>query len=259
MGFLARFKEATIGFSGYPRLLKESGSGFSYLAMLLLLVLTLSAIITRVQVQGFAGQVAESLAQLPDFRFEEGRFFFDGPMPYRLEDASVLVIVDTTGGTTAAALDGAPPGSLLVTRSAMFMVGPAGSVQSYDLSRYPVGFDRDRMVSVLANLHRFVPIFYVGLYLLQLAFKSLDGLLLAGLAVTYARSEGRAITLDLGFKAGIYAMTMSILIQWILPGFSTFTLMGFTAWWGLAILYLIGGLRAYFQWLDAPATLTDED
>lgn len=259
MGFLARFKEATIGFSGYPRLLRESGTGFGYLAMLLLLVLTLSAMVTRVQVREFAAQVADSLARLPDFRFEEGRFYFDGPMPYRLEDGTVLVIVDTTGGTTAAALEGAPPGSLLVTRSAMFMVGPAGAVQSYDLTRYPVGFDRDRMVSVLTSLHRFVPIFYVGLYLLQLAFKSLDGLLLAGLAVTYARSEGRAITLDLGFKAGIYAMTMSVLIQWILPGFSVFSLMGFTVWWGLAVLYLIGGLRAYFQWLDAPATLTDED
>lgn len=259
MGFLARLKDATIGFSGYSRLLREGSTGFGYLALLLLVVLILSAIVTRTQVQGLAGQVAESLARLPDFRFESGQFSFDGPMPYRLEDASVLVIFDTTGKTPATALEGAPPGSLLVTQSSIFMMGPASAVQSYDFSRYPMEFDRDRLVAVLSNLHTFVPFFYGGLYLLQLAFKSLDGLLLAGLAVSYGRSEGRTITFDFGFKAGLYAMSMPILIQWILPGFSTFTLPGFAVWWGLATLYLIGGLRAYFQWLDAPAALADED
>jgi hypothetical protein len=63
--------------------------------------------------------------------------------------------------------------------------------------------------------------------------------------VLYGNITGRRVSFDLGFKLGLYAMTLPIIIQWIPLAFTTLSPGGFAVWWALAILYLIMGLRAH--------------
>jgi hypothetical protein len=91
------------------------------------------------------------------------------------------------------------------------------------------------------------PIFGLFVFLGQLLFKAIDALILALLAQIWGSSHKRQVPFGLGYRLGLYAMTIPILIQWLVPGFSTMTVFGFALWWGLAVVYLYGGLRAYYR------------
>jgi len=247
MSFIAKFKDATIGFSGYPRLIRTGESGFRYLALLLLLVLSVSALIDTVNMRGMMANAQQAVRGAPNFDLQEGRLRFDGPMPYQVEEAGVVMIVDTTGQTGPEILRGARPSSFLATETRLYQVTWTGTVQESDLSRLPISLSKDDVLRLMASMHLVVPFAYIVIYGFQLAFKTLSALILGALSIAYAKRLGHQVPFSTGYQLAFYAMTMSILLQWIVPGFTTLSPIGATIWWGLAGLYGVMGMRANLE------------
>jgi hypothetical protein len=247
VSFIARFKDAVIGFSGYPRLARDKAGGFGYIAILLLIVLTLSGTVNTVKFGRLMTEASRQLEKGPDFALKNGEVRFDGPMPYRVTQDGAAIIIDTTGKTTVDDIRKAGPGSMLITKDTVYQVQGSGSVRSNDLHSIPAELTRQDVLALLPRLPRLVPVGYVLLYMGQLGGKALDAVVLALVALLYGRVTGRRTSFDLGYKLGLYAVSLPILIQWI-PWpwwrFTTLSVIGFTIWWGLAILYLLMGLRA---------------
>jgi len=246
VSIIDRFKDATIGFSGYPRLVRDRASGFGFMALVLALVMLISGAIWTVRAKAQLTQAAQSLANGPDFSLQNGEVNFSGTMPYKIkEENGAFLIVDTTGQTTPDVLNGAAPGSILITKNAYHAVSPLGKVQSFDLSQLPVSIGKSDIVKLLNNAHWYVIAAFVLLYPFQLGFKAFDAVILGLFATMTANSMRRKLPFDTAWKIGLYALTMPTLIQWIFPGFSTLSRIGFGVWWLLGLLYAVMGTRAY--------------
>jgi hypothetical protein len=250
--FPERFKDATIGFSGYPRLLKEPGSGFSYMALLLLIVLSISCVIMTNNVRLGLMDLRPRLAQAPDFSLENGEVHYTGKMPFEVKDANgnAVLILDTTGQTTIESLAG-KKNVTLIGRNFMYQVSVTGNGTLTNFQQ--AGMNQISVTKqgvqgfVNKELQWLVPVFYIFVYGFQLGAKALDALILGLVALIAANAFGQKIPLVTGYKLGLYAITLPTLIQWVWPGFSTMTLTGFVIWWGLAIIYTVMGLRASFR------------
>ncbi len=258
MSFVSKFKDATIGSSGYPRLITGNESGFRYMAVLLLLVLSVATAIDTLKMRGWMVNAQQALRAAPNFDLQEGRLRFDGPMPYRVEEEGVIMIVDTTGQTSPDILRGARPSSFLATETKVYQVTWTGAVQESDLSRLPISLSKEDVLRLMASMHLVVPFAYTLIYGFQLACKTLNALILGALAVAYAKRTGHQVPFATGYKLAFYAMTMSILIQWIVPGFTTLSLPGATIWWGLAGLYVVMGLKAHLE-AESTSVPTDQE
>jgi hypothetical protein len=248
MSFINRFRDATIGFSGYARLLRDRAGAFGYMSVLLLIVLAIAAWITTVRTEAQLTQAARDLEKVPDFQVSNGEFTFSGNMPHRSSIGGITVIFDTTGTTTEALLAKEPPGTLLVTRDKIYQVSLPGYTQVRDLAILSgATLGKKDVSTILSGVHRTIPYVFVLIYVFQLGFKAIDATLLALVAQAAARRRGRPVSFDLAFKLGTYAMTMPILIQWLAPNFTTLSIGGIVVWWGIAILYTVRGLKAYFE------------
>lgn len=253
MTFFERARDATIGSSGYPALARDRAGGFGYLAFLLLIVLTISAVISSVQTQRVLREAVRRLEAGPDFTVQDGLLDFRGPMPYRYYDHApfVTVMVDTTGQTSPTSLNGYAAG-LLITEDKVYHSAPA----VYSLRHFlPGTVTRADLVRAVPGLWVYVPFSYVFVYIFQVGAKALDACLLALIGMQFARSRGYPPSFALAFKLSLYAMTLPIMLQWLLPGFTTIPfsqsgLFGFVLWWGLSALYLTLGMHAYHQSKD---------
>lgn len=263
LSFFERLKESTIGFSGYPRLARDKAGGFGYLAVLLLIAVAISGLINTIHMRNSLAVAANSLAAAPDFGLKNGEVYYNGPMPARFGDQNNMIIVDTTGQTTPAALNSYAQG-ILITKDHLYQKQSMGRSQDIPLSTLPWTFSKADMVGIMRNLWKAVPFVYIFIYLFQLGFKAIDAVLLGLVGMIWGSAKGRSVPFELGFKLGLYAMTIPIILQWVVPIFSTvpFTLVGiagFFAWWGIAIVYLIGGLAAHYKSLDEESLSPDID
>lgn len=258
MSFVSDFKDATIGVSGYPRLAQSPAGGFGYMALLLAIVLAVSALISTVQVSRSVTAAMTELAGGPDFALRNGTFNFDGPMPHRVDlDNAISLVIDTTGQTTAESLKRVNAGTLtfLVTADKVHQVR-SGQVETTELGMMPpITLTKADLVGLMERAPTMVAIAHLFIYIAQLGFKALDAVVLGLVALVYGSVVGRKIPFELGFKLGLYAMTMPILIQWLIPGFTTLNRFGFSVWWAVAATYLILGIRAVHQAEEEPTAL----
>ena len=254
MSFLERIRDATIGFRGYSDLGRDKASGFGYLSVLLLIVIAIAAVIQSVSISRYLESLAQRLQAGPDFTVTNGQLDFRGPMPYRYYDEApyVLVMVDTTGKTGPEAIRTTAAG-LLFTRDQVYQTRWAGSVAATPLRQmFPYTATRDDLVRIVPRLWRAMPFTYAFLFVFQVGAKAVDACVLALIAQRYGRRLGHEVPFGLSFKLSLYAMTLPIILQWLVPGFSTVPLglsgvLGFAVWWGLATLYATRGLRAYYE------------
>jgi hypothetical protein len=254
MTLFERARDATIGSSGYPNLARDRSGGFGYLAILLLIVLTVAAVITSVQTQRMLRTMADRISAGPDFTVEDGLLTFRGTMPYHYYDDApyAAVIVDTTGQTGPDSLKGYAAG-VLITKDTVYQTSPTGAPRSITIRQFfPQLVTRGNVVSAIPDLWQVVPFAYVFIYVFQLGAKLVDACLLAFIGLLYATRQGYQASYALSFKLSLYAMTLPIMLQWLMPGFTTIPMsqagvVGMVLWWGLSILYLTRGLQAYYQ------------
>lgn len=244
VSFFEKLKDATIGFSGYPRLVRDPKGAFGYMALLLAIVVAINCYLNMVELgRGFAAW-SRQVAALPNFGVKNGQFYFDGPMPFRrtAPDGTVLVI-DTTGQTRPESLAG--QSGILITRDRYYLVQPGMAPMEWTFALLQGDVTKEHVLTLLGSRpERMLSFAYIFVYLAQLLFKAIDGAILALIAILYGAIIRRRIPFALGFKLGLYAMTLPVIIQWVIDDFHTYTAFGFTVWWSLATIYLIFGLRA---------------
>lgn len=236
MGFFERLKDATIGFSGYARL-GRSRWAFGFMTLILLLSMVVGVARWTKDAREIGPSIAQELEQGPDWGLADGEFHYDGPMP--AFPASNFVI-DTTGQYQPEQLKVHRQGVLL-TKDRYYLWNN-GLLESGSYSEHELEFTRADLSGLLGGVHRFVP--YLGMlaFLLQLAFKALDAVILATIGTWMMRASNRTVPFDLAYRVALYAMTLPIIIQWIFNLSSVG--LGFIIWWGVALLYTVGGLRS---------------
>lgn len=255
MSFIERIKAATLGFNGYARLGRDNAGGFGFMAFILLVAMTVSCIWNTVNFVRGLGNGADQLAAVPDFSFSNGQVEFKEKMPYVISEGDTIIIIDTTGQTSPSALAGHRNG-ILITKNHLYQVQPGRGLSDTDLSTIPFTFSKNSVIGFMQKLWLVIPVAYVFMFLFQLGFKALDACILGLVGLIYGSSTGKRVDFGLGFKLGLYAMTIPTLLQWIVPRFSTIPFsstmgtLGFLGWWAIAIIYLIFGLQAYFKTPD---------
>lgn len=239
MGFFHRLKDATIGFSGYARL-GRSRWAFGFMTLVLLLSMLVGVARWTKETRAFGELAARELANGPDWGLVDGEFHYDGAMPaFPVEG----IVIDTTGQYGPEQLKQKRQG-LLITRDAFYNWNN-GRLQEMSFADLPVTFTRADMSVLVGRLYAFVPAMGALIFLFQLGFKALDAVILALIGQQAVKVGGRPAPFDLAYRIALYAMTIPIIIQWIF-GMSTVG-QGFFIWWGVALIYTIGGLRAYYR------------
>ncbi|MFZ5815181.1 MAG: DUF1189 family protein [Bacillota bacterium] len=255
MSFFEQLKDATVGFSGYARLARDPRGSFGYMAVLLAIVIAINGYINLVQLRRVTAELARQVATWPDFGVRNGEFFFDGPMPFREVGADgTLLVVDTTGQTTPEAL--AEQRAVLITRERLYLMEPGAQPREFPFSQLQSDLGKPELEQFLrSGPGRLLPFIYLFIYIAQLAFKAVDAVLLALVAVLYSRSMGRHLPFELGFKLALYAMSLPVIIQWVWVDFHSWIPLHLAFWWSLATIYLIFGLRAYWFSTDPEGPL----
>jgi hypothetical protein len=264
VSFFERLKESTIGFSGYRRLIRDRTGGFGYVSLLLLIVLAISCLINTVKFKNELAVVADQVAAAPDFGLQNGEVYFNGKMPYKITfpGDSTIIVVDTTGQTKPDDLKGYTQG-ILITKDKLYQV-QLGRTQETDLTRLPITVTKADLVSAMRGMWWIVPVGFMFLYPFQLGFKALDAVVLAVIASLWGSVQRREVPFALGYKVGLYAMSLPIIMQWVVPNYSVNPLnwpvgaAGFFAWWAVAIIYLIYGLQSYFRPQDEEPDAFDQ-
>lgn len=246
MSFIERFKDATIGFSGYPRLARDRSSAFAFMAVLLLISVAIAGVITTVQTYRLTASMAAGMQRGPDFGLKDGVFYFEGEMPYKVggADGFFAVIVDTTGKTSPGVLKSEPTNSLLITETTLYQVDAMQNIHSTPLKAIPFEFTRADLVEEVKRVYLWVPGIYLLMYGFQLGFCSINAAILSRVANAYAANFRRKVSRELGLKLAFYAMSLPTLMSWVFPNFRNYTLRGFLLWWGVSLIYLLQGTKA---------------
>lgn len=245
MSFISDFKDATIGVSGYPRLMHSKKNAFGYMALLLAVVMAIACLIETVNAHKLFAYASDRVARGPTFTLKDGRFHFEGDMPYKVRNG--FLIVDTTGKTKPEDVLKDGRSGMVITEDSIYQLTPLGTVQQLDLARFKeVTLTNEDVSAWLPKASWVIPIIFLLMYPLQLGIKALDAAILAFVAVAYGSTFRRQVPFALGFKTALYAMSMSTLLQWVWPGMRVPSLGSLLIFWGLSTLYLVLGLRAYY-------------
>jgi hypothetical protein len=242
MGFLGRLKDATIGFSGYARL-GRSRWAFGFMSVILVISVAVGVARWTLDAQAYGQIAAREMATGPDWGLVDGEFHYEGAMPAFPAEG---VVVDTTGTYKPEQLQGAPQG-VLITKDRIYNWN-SPRMQVIELSEVPFNFTRADMSKLMQQLYVFVPLLGVMVFLFQLGFKALDAVILAWIGQMAVKENGRPVPFGQAYQIALYAMTIPIILQWVF-GLSSFG-RGFVVWWAVAIIYTIGGLRAYVKGSD---------
>ncbi len=258
MSFFAKLRDATIGFSGYARLLCDPRGGFGFMATLLAIVVAINGYMNMVALRQMTTELARQVETWPEFRIAGGQVEFAGPMPFaQTLPGGLRLVVDTTGQTAPESLIESSRGAVLVTRTSLYVIQPGLQPRATNLAGLQGELTRaDLQQFLAARPERLLSFVYLFVYLAQLGFKALDAAILGLIAMLYAGSIRRPIPFDLGYRAGLYAMSLPIIIQWIWKEFTVFSQPGFLIWWMTAVIYLVFGLRAYLATATPPERLS---
>lgn len=241
MGFFQRLKDATIGFSGYAQL-GRSRWAFGFMTLILLIAMAVGVARWTSDARFYGPLIAQELKNGPDWGLVDGDFHYDGAMPAYL---APNIIVDTTGQYQPNQLKDLRQG-ILITKDEYYLWNN-GSLDAVPLDELPFNFTRDDLSRLVAQLHRYVPYFGLLAFLFQLGFKAIDAVILAAIGqwAVKVTPPGRPAPFEIAYRLALHAMTLPIIIQWIF-GFSSLG-PGFIIWWGVAVLYTVGGLRAFYK------------
>lgn len=255
MGFFQRLKDATIGFSGYARLARTRWA-FGFMTLILLISMAVGVARWTKEAREVGQAAAQEMGSGPDWGLVNGEFHYEGTMP---AFPANNVVIDTTGQYRPEQLKQMPQG-ILITKDQWYNWNGV-RMQVIDLAELPFNFTRADMSKLMQQIYVFMPLLGVMVFLFQLGFKALDAVVLAWIGQLAIKVDGRPpggnllrgqtgdvlgdrrpAPFGLAYQIALYAMTLPIIIQWIF-GLSSMG-PGFFLWWGVAILYTLGGLRA---------------
>jgi hypothetical protein len=206
-------------------------------------------------VKSMMEQAASSLREsVPEFQLENGKFSFEGEMPFYISNNNdAIFAVDTTGALDETTLQGTTTG-ILVTEDAMYM---KNNIQQQTLSfsdMKDTKFSKSDLIELLPKLSWWVLVFMLISFVFVVAGQLLFAVILAliGLAIS------SSLNIDLKYKHvlnfSIYALTLPMLIDLAvdIAGLPIPQFIFFMIYTAIAALYLLFAIKTYGAGLNQP-------
>jgi hypothetical protein len=243
MSIIEQFTNSLWNFGSYRTLSRlRSSKSFLYIFLLFTLIYIVFSLNVSSQFSSTIGIVKVAMEDnIPNFSLSGGRFYFDGPQPYRIEEQGFAFIIDTTGATMPQDLYETGNG-ILITATEMAVLS-AGSLEITPFSNIPFEITKDQVMDFLPNLMVFVYIFLIVWYFVSFAGK-LIGILVLTLITMIANSIfNQRLTFGNLWNIAIYASTLPMLLKMLHSLLnSPLTGLFFFIYWGVAITYSFLGV-----------------
>lgn len=256
MNFFYQVKESVIDFKFYNKIKDNRfAKSFLYLLLLLLIIYTMLTVRNYLLVKNVMEQAAFHLNEtMPNFELKDGKFSFEGEMPYYISSSTNEVfVIDTTGAVDEKVLQGVMTG-ILITEDRVYL---KNSVQQQTLNFADIKeteFDKAKLVEILPSFSWFVLVVMLIWFVFVLAGHLLFAVILAliGLAISSSLNTDLKYNQILNFS--IYALTLPMLIDLAIDisGMPASQLVVFTLYSAIAVIYLLFAIKAYKESQNQP-------
>ena len=249
MNFFNQVKESVIDFKFYKHIKDNRfGKSFLYLFLLLLIIYSMLTVRNYLLVKSMIEQATSGLKEsIPEFQLENGKFSFEGEMPFYISSSTNAVfVIDTTGTLDEKSLQGTTTG-ILITENAVHV---KNNIQQQTLNFSDVKdvkLTKADIIEQLPGLSIWVLVFMLISFVFVVAGQLLFAVILALIGLAMSSS----LNIDLKYKHvlnfSIYALTLPMLLDLALdiaglPIPQFVFLMIYTA---VAALYLLFAIKAY--------------
>lgn len=247
MSFFYQVKESVIDFTFY-RKIKDNRftKSFLYLLLLFLIIYSLVAlrnfIIIKTTIEQAAFKLSESTI---DFQLKNGKFSFEGEMPYYINSSTMeLIVIDTTGSVAPSILDNQISG-VLITEDKVYLKNIIVT-QEYDLKAYKeIELNKQMLIELLPQISRLILIIMIAGFIFALGLKLISVVFLALIGVIICSLYNIDLKYNQIVNFSIYSLTLPMIIKlgvdfsgYIIPSF-------FVIYWTVAIVYLTKAIRMY--------------
>lgn len=256
MNFFHEVKDSVIDFKFY-RKIKDNRFAKSFLYLLLLMLIIYSMLTARnyLLVRNAMEQAAFKLSEsMPNFQLKDGKFSFEGKMPYYVSNsASEVIVIDTTGTVNEASLQDAATG-ILVTADYLYIKNGIQQQALRFAELQTAEFNKQDLLEFLPKVSWlaliFMALWFVFVLVGQLVFAVL--LALIGLAISQNLNTGLKFKHMLNFS--IYALTLPMLIDLAVDISMVFIpeYIFFIIYTAVALTYLLFAIKTYKESINQP-------
>lgn len=256
MNFFNQVKESVIDFKFYKHIKDNRfAKSFLYLLLLLLIIYSMLTVRNYLLVKSIMEQAASSLREsVPEFQLENGKFSFEGEMPFYISNSNEAIFaIDTTGALDENSLQGTTTG-ILITEDAMHL---KSNIQQQTLNFSEMKdskFNKSDLIELLPKLSWWVLVFMLISFVFVVAGQVLFAVILAMIGLIISSS----LNIDLKYKHvlnfSIYALTLPMLIDLAIDiaGLPIPQFIFFMMYTAIAALYLLFAIKAYGASLNEP-------
>lgn len=263
MNFFYQVKESVIDFKFYKHIKDNRfAKSFLYLLMLLLIIYTMLTVRNYFLVKSVMERAAFELSEsMPDFQLKEGKFSFQGEMPFYISSSTnEIFVIDTTGTVDENALKDTSSG-ILITEDAVYVKNniQQQSINFSDMKE--AEFSKADLIELLPSLSWLVLIVMLLWFVFVLAGQLLFAVFLALLGMAFSSS----LKTDLKYKQilnfSIYALTLPMLLDLAvdISGLLMPQLILFMIYATIAAIYLLFAIRAYKESQNLPEETNGND
>ena len=256
MNFFNQVKESVIDFKFYKHIKDNRfGKSFLYLFILLLIIYSMLTVRNYLLLKSVMEQAASGLKEsIPEFQLENGKFSFEGEMPFYISsNENAVFVIDTTGALDEKSLEGTTTG-ILITEDAVHVKSNAQQ-QTVNFSEMKdAKFDKTDLIELLPRVTGWALIIMVGMFVFVVAGQLLFALFLALIGLVISSS----LNVDLKYKHvlnfSIYALTLPMLLDLAvdISGLQIPQFIFFMMYTAVAALYLLFAIKAYAASLNNP-------
>ncbi len=255
MNFFTQMRESVIDFKFYRSIKNNRFSrSFIYLMLLFLIIYSVNGVRTFVVSRIVVGEIAAGLNDsVPEFKLENGKFSFEGKMPYYIEEnADEVFVIDTTGEITEDILKDKKSG-MLITEDKILAKTNAIETREINLSELKgLTVTKSDILEFLPKLSWIILVFIFFGFIFVLGWKLLNVVILALLGlIANSVMKGR-LQFNNMLNISIYALTLPMLIQ-LAYNLSGFLIPKFgIAYWGISILYVVLAAKSCIEEENEP-------
>lgn len=262
MNFFNQVKESVIDFKFYKHIKDNRfAKSFLYLLLLLLIIYSMLTVRNYLLVKSMMEQAASGLREsVPEFQLENGKFSFEGEMPFYISNNNdAMVAIDTTGTLDEDSLQGTTTG-ILITEDAMHIKSNVQQ-QTVNFSEMKdTKFSKADLIELLPRVSWWVVVFMLISFVFVVAGQVLFAVMLAMIGLVISSS----LNIDLKYKHvlnfSIYALTLPMLIDLAvdIAGLPIPQFVFFMIYTAIAAMYLLFAIKSYGASLNQPQ-VSDEN
>lgn len=250
MNFLQDMKESVVNFEHYNIIRKKSyKSVFAYLAILVLLVFSIGSVRTWLELNKRISNVEEKFkTSVTDFSISDGVLNWDGnPLLHIVDERGTLFAVDLNNSISSTELNSKKYSSYMIFYKTGFSSKNSSAVQKFTYKEFGTDIqskiNKTSILSFLNKLKGYVLPVLIFILPFVYAFKLLNVVVLAAIAMLIGTSMGTKMSWKEYFLISGYALTLPMLIG-LLFELSNLRV-HWIVYWLISFVYIIMAMRAY--------------